>query len=205
MAGRCAALVTLLLLVAYTQIVTAGPSVWRGALGAAGYLSARILDHRTAAWQAMAVAGGVLAVVEPLDVRNAGFILTFGATAALLYVVRRAAVGPPRMAWLITSVASSAAVELALLPVMAETFSRVSVAGLVLNLVAVPAMALVQIAGLVVVMASHFDTVGTLAGWIAYVSAAAIVDSARLVELAPWLSFRVPAPGLLIVLVYHAG
>jgi competence protein ComEC len=205
MAGRRAALVTLLLLVAYTQIVTAGPSVWRATLVAAVYLSARILDHRTAAWQAMAVAGGVLAVVEPLDVRNAGFILTFGATAALLYVVRRAAVGPPRMAWLITSVASSAAVELALLPVMAETFSRVSVAGLVLNLVAVPAMAVVQIAGLVVVMANRFDTIGGLAGWAAHVGASAIVDSARLVEIAPWLSIRVPAPGLLIVLFYYAG
>ena len=205
LAGRGAALATLLLLVAYAEIVTAGPSVWRATLVAIAYLLARLLDHRTPPWQAMALAGGLLAIVEPLDVRNAGFVLTFGATAALLHVVRRGVVGPPKIAWLLTSIASSAAVELALLPVMAETFSRVSVAGLVLNVVAVPAMAVVQIAGLVVVMASHFDTIGNIAGWSAHLGSTVIVGSARLVDAAPWLAFRVPTPAPAVVIVYYVG
>ena len=93
--GRRAAFVTLVLLVAYAGIVTAGPSVWRATLVAIVYLTSRLLDHRSAPWQAMAVAGVLLAVVEPLDVRNAGFILTFGATAALLEVARRGPVNIP--------------------------------------------------------------------------------------------------------------
>jgi competence protein ComEC len=216
--GRRAAFVTLVLLVAYAGIVTAGPSVWRATLVAIVYLTSRLLDHRSAPWQAMAVAGVLLTVVEPLDVRNAGFILTFGATAALLEVARRGPVnipdGPNRrhgrlrprwLSWLAISMTASAAVEIALLPVMAETFSRVTIAGLALNLVAVPAMALVQIAGLVVVFANAFDAIGAVAGWLAHLGAIAIVDSARLVDVMPWLAVRVPRPAAAIVALYYLG
>ena len=216
--GRRAAFVTLVLLIAYAGIVTAGPSVWRATLVAIVYLTSRLLDHRSAPWQAMAVAGVLLTVVEPLDVRNAGFILTFGATAALLEVARRGPVnmrdGPNRLhgrsrprwlSWLAISMTASAAVEIALLPVMAETFSRVTIAGLALNLVAVPAMALVQIAGLVVVFANAFDAIGAVAGWLAHLGAMAIVDSARFVDVMPWLAVRVPRPAAAVVALYYLG
>jgi len=211
--GRRAALVTLVALIGYAQVVTAGPSVWRATLVAVVYLVARLLDHGTAPWQSMAVAGGLLACAHPLDLRNAGFILTFGATGALLEVARRMSMmrrGPsgPRariMTWLTTSVAASAAVEVALLPVMAITFSRVTVAGLLLNLAAVPLMAVVQLAGLVIVCADTFDSVARLAAWFAHLAAAGVVESARLVDIAPWLTRRVPPPPIVVVIVYYTG
>jgi competence protein ComEC len=205
LSGRRAACATLILLLAYAEVVTAGPSVWRATLVAIVYLLARLLDHRTPPWQAMAVAGGVLAVFQPLDVRNAGFVLTFGATAALLHVVRYKPPGPPRVAWLTRSVAASAAVELVLLPVMAETFSRITVAGLVLNLIAVPAMAVVQIAGLILVCGNAVGSIASVAAWLAHLGASAIVQSARLVDVVPWLSFRVPAPSTFAIAVYYSG
>ena len=231
--GRRAALITLVALLGYAAVVTAGPSVWRATLVASVYLVARLLDHRSAPWQAMAVAGGLLACAQPLDVRNAGFILTFGATAALLEVARRLSlkratrlrrgfVGQAETQrhremkfisvllslcgrFLTMSVAASAAVEIALLPVMAITFSRVTAAGLLLNLAAVPLMAVVQIAGLVIVCADSFDVLAHLAGWIAHLAAAGIVESARLVDVAPWLVRRVPGPSAVVVIAYYAG
>ena len=210
-AGRPAAALTLVCLVAYALIVTSGPSVWRATFVAVVYLVARLLDHRTAPWQACAVAAALLAVGEPLDVRNAGFLLTFGATAALLVAVGRGRAhrgdgmrGWRWISWLVASIGASAAVEIVLLPVMAETFSRVTAAGLVLNIVAVPAMAVVQIAGLVVVLAP-IDALGAAAGGIAHLGAAAILDSARLVDIAPWLAIRVPSPSATTVAVYYLG
>ena len=50
--------------------------------------------------------------------------------------------------WLLASLAASLAVEVALLPISAWTFSRVTSAGLLLNLAAVPLMALVQVGGI---------------------------------------------------------
>ncbi|HKC54583.1 MAG TPA: ComEC/Rec2 family competence protein, partial [Vicinamibacterales bacterium] len=205
LSGRRAAFATLILLFAYAEVVTAGPSVWRATLVAAVYLVARVLDHRSAPWQAMAVAGGLLVVIAPLDVRNAGFVLTFGATAALLGVMNRGLARPRWLSWLAASIAASAAVEIALLPVMAATFSRITLAGLVLNLVAVPAMALVQVAGLVAVCANAIDGIASTAGWLAHLGAFAIVESARLVDAAPWLAFRVPAPPSPVIATYYAG
>jgi competence protein ComEC len=208
-AGRPAAALTLACLVAYALIVTSGPSVWRATVVAVVYLVARLLDHRTAPWQACAVAAALLAVGEPLDVRNAGFLLTFGATVALLVAVGR---GRPRggdgmtgrrwISWLVASIVASAAVEIVLLPVMAKTFSRVTAAGLVLNIVAVPAMAVVQISGLVVVLVP-IEALGVAAGRIAHLGAAAILDSARLVDIAPWLALRVPQPAAATIAIYY--
>jgi len=212
-AGRPAAALTLIGLVAYALVVTSSPSVWRATVVAVVYLVARLFDHRTAPWQACALAGGLLTVGEPLDVRNAGFLLTFGATAALLMAVGRVTIRGdngmgikrrPWAAWLGVSIGASAAVEIVLLPVTAETFSRVTAAGLVLNIVAVPAMATVQIAGLLVVLAPA-ASLGTAAGWIAHLAAMAILDSSRLVDIAPWLAIRVPPPSASIVSIYYAG
>jgi competence protein ComEC len=212
--GRAAALVTLLLLVIYAQVVTAGPSVWRATLMAILYLGARLIDHRSPPWHALAVAAAVVTCARPLDVRDAGFVLTFGATAALLEGARRVAParGPGSQGlsatvagWLTASLAASLAAEVALLPINAWMFSRVTAAGLVLNLAALPLMALVQVAGIVVSCLADAGAVAGLAGWFAYVGAAALVGSARLIEIAPWLTARVPPPPLMIVAAYYAG
>ncbi len=213
--GRPAALVTIALLVAYAQLVTAGPSVWRATLMAAIYLAARLVDHRTPPWQAMAVAAALLVCVRPLDVRDVGFILTFGATGALLEGARRAgrlAPGNPSTglrasvaSWAVASIAASLAAEIALLPVSAWTFSRVTSAGLVLNLAAVPLMGVVQVAGMAATAFDRLESVAALAGWIAHLGAYGLVSSARLVEIAPWLTARVPPPPMILVVAYYAS
>ena len=57
--GRPAALITLLLLAAYAQVVSAGASVWRATLMAMLYLGARLIDHRSPPWHALAVAAAL--------------------------------------------------------------------------------------------------------------------------------------------------
>ncbi len=206
--GRPAACVTLLLLVGYAQIVTTSPSVWRATLMAVLYLAARLLDHRSPPWQAMAMAAALVVCVRPLDVRDAGFVLTFGATAALLEVVRRVSPTRPRRrvaVWLMASMAASIAVELALLPVNASIFSRITGAGLVLNLLAVPVMALVQIGGIGVALLDGIDALAAPAGWVAHAAATMLVESARLVDVAPWLAVRVPAPSAVLAVFYYAA
>lgn len=205
--GRRAAAITLTLLLGYAAVVTAGPSVWRATLVAVVYLIARLFDHRSLPWQATAVAGACLAAAEPLDVRNAGFLLTFGATAALLETARLvpSVTSPKWRSWLAGSFVASAAVEIALLPIMAATFSRVTVAGLALNVIAVPAMTVVQVAGLVAVCADVLSPVSEAAGWIAHLSAAAIVESSKLVDRMPWVSARVPPPAPIVIGSYYAG
>jgi competence protein ComEC len=204
--GRLAAVITVILLIAYAGIVTSSASVWRATLMAVLYLSARLLDHRSPPWHAVAVAAALVLATRPLDVRDAGFLLTFGATVALIEVARRATqLETKRRAarWVVGSLAASAATEIALLPVSAWAFSRVTIAGLLLNLVAVPVMGLVQVGGLLVCVG--VDLVAQPAGWIACLAARALVESARLVDVASWLAVRVPPPPPWILAMYYAG
>lgn len=230
--GRAAALVTIMLLAAYAAVVTAGPSVWRATVMAIVYLAARALDHRTPPWQAMAVACIGLVVTSPLSVADPGFLLTFGATGALLegaprlyrfadrhltgflHLIRLlpgpGSVGVRRLlavslGWVGASVLASIAVEIVLLPVGAVSFSRVTAAGVVLNLIAVPLMAVVQVAGMVIAGAAGIDGVASIAGTAARLAASGIVESARLVDVMPSLAPRVPAPGPALVVIYYVA
>jgi competence protein ComEC len=214
--GRVRAIVAIVALIVYAEIATAGPSVWRATTMAVVYLMARLLDHRTPPWQATTLAAGVMAVVAPLDVTTAGFVLTFGATGALLEsarVVKRVWIRVStdtgmrrRIAmWLLASVAASIAVELTLMPVAAASFSRVTIAGPLLNLVAVPLMAVAQISGLVVAVFDGWPAVARAAGWIASTSASGIVESARLVDGSPAFAWRVPPPAIALLVVYYGS
>ena len=202
--GRLSAAVIIVLLLAYAAVVDAGPSVWRATATAIAYLAARIADHRSPPWNAMAVSAMVLACASPLDVRDVGFALTFGATAAIVEAARRVrGVRGGPAAWIAASVAASTAAEIALLPMAAIVFSRVTFAGVLLNLLAVPLMTVAQIAGLAVVAGGGAAWIAAPAGAVAAASAGALVESARLVEVAPWLAIRVPAPSLAVAVVYY--
>ena len=206
--GRVAAFGTMLVLVAYAQVVTAGPSVWRATMMAVIYLGARVIDHRSAPWHTLAAAAALIVSTSPLEVRDVGFILTCGATAALIEGARRLGRTSSRhlvAGWLIASLVASTAAEVALLPVSAWTFSRVTSAGLLLNLAAVPLMGFVQIGGIVLASADEVETIAGPAGRIAHSAARALTESARLVDLAPWLTARVPPPPIWLIGFYYLG
>ena len=86
---------------------------------------------------------------NPLQVVDAGFALTFGATLGILigmskFSKRVMLSGWPRAP--VTLLPASACAEIALLPVSAFVFSRITFAGLIVNFAAIPLMTIVQIA-----------------------------------------------------------
>jgi len=215
--GRLGALLTIAVLIAFATVVTAGPSVWRATVMAIAYFVARVVDQRTPVWQAMAVAVAIILVIKPLDLADPGFLMTFGATAALVEGARRGSsllaglqnktrpTGVWVLSWIVATLIGSLAVEVALLPVSASAFSRVTSAGLILNLLAVPAMGVVQIAAMAVTLISESPLLAYSAGWTTHVAASALISSADLVKAAPWLAARVPPPAVWLVLVYYGA
>lgn len=204
--GRPAAALALMVLAAYGLVASGGPSVWRATLMASLHLVARAFDQRAPSWQVAAIAAAGMLALHPLDLVDPGFQLTFGATAALLYGSRWAgAVSRPAIRWLVGSLLATVAVEAILLPVAAVTFSRVTAAGLLLNLVAVPLMAVAQVAGMVTVGADTLGIDAPAAGWVARSAAQGLVETARFVDVAPWLLARVPVPPAWLVALYYAS
>lgn len=204
--NRFAMLGAIACLVAYGAIVGdgGGRSVERATLMAIVYLAARALDLRGAPENILCLVVALLLTVDPLAVGDPGFLLTCGATAGILFVV------PVVQQWPIPRLlkpaaillASSVAAEVMLMPVGTAFFSRVTFAGVILNFAAVPLMAVAQIAGMAIVpLAAVSSTLTNAAGLIAHLGADGLVRSADLVEVAPWLTWRVvppSAPGLAI-------
>ncbi len=102
--------------------------------------------------------------------------------------------------------AATMAVESAIVPFTAYFFSQVTVAGLVGNLLAVPAAALVQVGALMCLALSSIapsaaDGIGDVVHW----AARAIVREAVVSAEWPWLAARVPAPPVWLVMWCVAG
>ncbi|MEE8131379.1 MAG: DNA internalization-related competence protein ComEC/Rec2 [Vicinamibacterales bacterium] len=216
--ARPAALVTIGCLLAYAQVVGSEASVARATFAAATFLAARAVDHRSAPLNTVALSATCLLAVSPLLALDAGFLLTFGATLGILLGV------PPILSrvrpmlepagrwgqWLLVPLlglfAATVCAELALVPVAAAAFSRVTIAGLALNFVAIPLMAVAQLAGMCAVGGGLvMSELAAPFGYIAHLAAAGIVESARLVDYLPWLAQRVPSPGLVVVGSYYLG
>ncbi len=208
MLGRVAMLSAAAGLVAYGVVVGGGASVERAVLMAVVYFVGRGWDLRGPPFQALVLAAGVLVIADPLSVADAGMLLTFGATAAIVGAgqVTGSLQVHPWLAPVVSMFVASLAAEAALLPVAVTWFSRVTVAGLVLNFAAIPLMAVAQLAGMAIVpLHAAWPEGARAAGWLAYVGAEGLVRSANLVALAPWSTWRVPAAPVEAVVVYYTA
>ena len=209
LAWRTRLAVAALGLIVYGEIAAGGSSVTRATVVALVYLGATALDQRSGAASALGIAAVLILCATPLAVLDAGFVLTFGATIAILVGVPRAVAasrtrGPAAVVVALTT--ASFATELALLPIGALFFSRITVAGLVLNLAAVPLMSVVQVGGMVTVaLQLPSRDAAALAAWIPHLASEGLVRSAGLVDHAPWLTWRVAAPPWWLIGGYYAS
>jgi competence protein ComEC len=202
--GRAAMFAAIAVLMAYARLVGGGASVDRATLMAVVYLAARAFDQRAKPLNAIACVAGILIASDPLSIVDPAFLLTFGATFAIVLTVPVIAAGPASLRLLAAMLAASAAAEAMLFPIGAALFSRVTFAGLALNFLAIPLMAVAQIAGMLVVpLALVSPHLAAAAGLAAHAGAAGLVWSAQLVQFAPLLTYRIAPPAPWIVAVYY--
>jgi competence protein ComEC len=215
---RLAACLTIAALLFYAQVTGPAPSVERAVTAAVIFLAARVLDHRGPPLNALAVAALLSVAGAPVSILDPGFLLSFGATLGILagtpLLVRapqRDRSGPARRVGrglaraCIALVAATVCAELVLVPIAAAVFGRVTCAGLLLNLVAIPLMSVVQIGGTLVLAAGSGGVIHRGAVLASHFGATGLVESARLVDVWPWLSTLVPAPSPSLVAVYYTA
>ncbi len=212
-------LATLMIVVAYGLIVGRDASVMRAVVAATLYLSLRLLGIVPHPLNVLALTALICVGIDPFVVLDVGAWLSFGATFGLIAVLPRliddGGARVRRNLWRTLWRAArglflaTVAAEIAILPVVASVFMRVGVAGLVLNFVAIPAMALIQVAGLVLCglspLGQWWDGPAALVAMVAHVATSALLGSAGLVDIAPWLVRRVPSPPLGWTTMYYAA
>jgi competence protein ComEC len=206
----CSHLAVAAALVGYACLVGGGSSVVRATQMAVLYLVAHAVDHRARPFNSIGASAGATCAIDPLAVCDAGAWLTYGATIAilagtplLLARVQSTAIAVRAPASLL---AASVSAEVALFPVSAVVFSRVTAAGLLLNFAAIPLMSVVQAGGMAVVAIDGLVP-GALPAlsWVTHLAAWGLVESARLADAMPWTVVRVPAPGPGVVAAYYVA
>ncbi len=213
--ARVRPLATMAAVVAYGAIVSPDPSVTRAVVAACVYLAAAAAGLVPRPLHVLLVVAAGVAMVDPLSTIDVGAWLSFGATLGILLLtpplmerlpVRRSSVWRWAVRGLAGLVAASMAAEAVLLPIAAAVFGRFSIAGLVLNVVAIPAMAVLQASGLVVAaLAGVWPAAAAIAAAAVRLSADALLESSRLVDVLPWLSWRVPPTSLVWTVLYYAA
>ena len=220
LAARATAAASIVLLAFYGYAAGLAPSVLRATLAGVVYLAGRATDQRGPALNAVGVAAAVAAIAAPLTLLDPAFVLSFGATLAIVVAATRFAPADPpdrRAGWLRVWIrhladagrmllAATVCAEIALAPVGARLFGRISVAGLLLNFAAIPLMSIIQISGLAAVAAGTVSTgVASAAGFTAHVATVALLRSATVVDAAPWLVLDLPPPALWLMAVWYGG
>lgn len=206
--GRGAMLAAAAGLAAYGFVVVGGASVTRATLMALVYFVGRAWDLRGPPMHALVAVCGAMVLVDPLSIADVATLLTFGATAGIVWVAGSVAFDRlPRAARAPAALfTASLAAEAALLPVAASVFERVTVAGLVLNFGAIPLMAIVQVAGsLAVPLEALWPELGIASGYVGHLAAEGLVRTADLVAWAPWVTWRVASPPWWVVVAYYAS
>ena len=206
---------TLLALAMYGVVVGRDPSVARAILAASIYLGLRLRGLLPQALNVLALTALGCVSVVPLMVLDVGAWLSFGATFGLVTIL-------PRMigsrvpgagfwslgggSWVRTILLATVAAELVIVPIMASVFMRVGLAGLPLNFVAIPAMTITQVSGLALCFVAPWWHEGAAVfARVSHWATGALTGSASLVEVAPWLSWRVPPPPIAVVCLYYVA
>lgn len=128
-------------------VVGPDPSVLRAAIMGVLVLGALIVDREASVLNSLALAAIVILAVRPGDLMDAGFQLTFAATAGIVLA--------PRPRGLVAgALAISLAAQLAVLPITLWHFNQATLVGPVANLAVVPVTALATLVGLVAVALS---------------------------------------------------
>jgi competence protein ComEC len=188
-------LLTIIVVTSYGAVVGGEPSVTRAVIAAVIYLLLRLTGIQPQPLNLLAIVAVVCVVRDPMMVIDVGAWLSFGATFGLIVVLPRLLdyARLPVWAWLRMAILATVAAEILIMPVTAGVFSRVGIAGIVLNLAAIPAMAAVQFAGLALCVLTTATDVGASGIAIAaHLATVVLLGSAELVDIAPWLSWRVP-------------
>jgi competence protein ComEC len=212
---RAAGWISLAVVLAYGWVVGGDASVSRAVTVASLYLLCGLVGLRPDGLAVLGTAAVWLTVATPRVVIDPGAWLSFGATVGIIAAFAHAGhaqrpAAERRVVRLLrplsTMLVATLSAELAVLPVSASVFTRVGIAGLVLNFVAIPMMAVVQLAGLAaVLLAGLWPWAAHLGARLADLAARLLVNSSRLVDVAPWLSWRVPPPSLGLVVIFYGG
>lgn len=197
--------VSCLMLPAFGWAVGLRPPIARAALAAALALAGRCAGREGDPVNGLTVIAAVIAVANPAALLDAGFQLSFLATAGILLcgpALARTLPGPP---WLALGVAVSSSAYLWAAPVAAWHFRWLAPVGLASNLAAAPLCALLLTSGYGAIVFHGTPLIGEGLGALAGTAAEMLLRLASFVAGFDAGGWRVPRPAVPVLVLYYAA
>jgi competence protein ComEC len=151
----------------YMLLTGSQPPVVRATIMALVFLFGRMFEHRVNTLNSLGLAGVIILFIDPRQLFDVGFQLSFGAVFSIILLYPKAnrcisslpLHGPigRGLAWILRLSALSLVASLGTLPLTASYFEKVSVIGLLANIVVVPAAGASVVLGVIAVVAETFS------------------------------------------------
>ena len=204
---RPATFAAMLLIWLYAVFVGGEPSVMRAAVMATVMLGATLAGRPGSSLGAVTLAAALLVAWRPLIVEDVAFQLSFAATLGIVLTAqplqesfRRLTSGLPDgpATFLAENLAITTAASVAVLPVIAGSFGRLSLVSLPANLLAAPAFVLALGGSLVAAVVGLLDTdIGLVAGELAFLPLAYLIWLGEFFAGLPLSSVELTGVGIL--------
>lgn len=214
---RWAARVAIAGVLIYTVLVGASAAVVRAALMGTLYLWGWYLGRPTFAPVSLAVAAVLMTALNPHDLWDVGFQLSFAATLGLVLYAERLERGCERLLVRITSheraqgmvglinesLLVTLAAQIVTIPVILYHFGRLSLVTLVSNLLVLPIQSGVMMwGGLATLSGLALRPLGQVVGWVAWVFLTYTIEVVRLTARVPFASVPVKMTGWMVCVYY---
>lgn len=218
---RAAAVASLLAVALFVFTAGAKVAAVRAAIMAAAYFTAIAVRRENQILNALAIAAMLTLLYDPAALFSISFILSYGAMLTIIMVMAHEKeeepdplekLAPEKSWWrgradeLWLTVKISAAITVALAPVMMAVFNELYGAGIVANIAAIPLGAVAVPSVFAAAFAGYFiPPLAPAAVWISSLPFAALDGMAAFFAAHPLLSFSGPAPAPWLIAFFYAA
>ncbi|MFH1784144.1 MAG: DNA internalization-related competence protein ComEC/Rec2, partial [bacterium] len=202
---KIGAAVAIVLVFVYAFVTGGRPSAMRAALMVAFGLSAFILERDKNFYHSLALACLVILVLNPMNLFDVGFQLSFVATLSILYFtpkITEILKFKPR--WLAGTIGVTVAAYIGVMPITAYYFNKVSLIGLVANILVVPLVGIIVGTGFVSFLLSLLSSfLLPVSGFVMGMLADALLFLIKFFSSLPYAFLHVSTPGILFLVSYY--
>jgi competence protein ComEC len=207
----------------YTLVCGASPSIVRADIMASLFLLAKMLDRDADAGIAIAASAFLLLLIQPEDLFDIGFQLTYATLLPIIALLPSLDVlqkiDPGKSAARFTAIISrmkiaavstmmiTFAAQAGSLPLTARYFNQISFAGLAANALILPCLTLLMGIGFTLWFTSSFAHIIVLflSRWVLSPFLCFIIGTVHLFSTIPNAAIPVPSPGWGLILLYYVG
>ncbi|MFB0565022.1 MAG: DNA internalization-related competence protein ComEC/Rec2 [Candidatus Aminicenantaceae bacterium] len=190
----------------YAFLVEGRPSVMRATIMSLIFLLGKLIWKDVNLLNTISLSAFFMLLLNPFNLFNVGFQLTFAATLSIILFYPRFIKFIPNLPLRISEIFTlSLTAQLGILPFIARSFNRITFSSLLLNFAALPLIGLIMASGYIFLPLSFVSSSITkpFAQAINFLISI-FLNSTKLLEYVPFISYRIPTPQLITVIGYFS-